>query len=208
MTSTSEDTGPSDALVRAAMASPKGTPKDKLDALRALCESLRDQELLIEDLEQRLEEAKALRQTLRVETIPDKMDECQVGAIDLLPRGNLPAVRVEVRPFVSANIAAKWEDDRRRAGFDYLDSCGAGDLIKTTIAIYFPREKRADALELQKKLREAKLDVEVNETVNNNTLSAWLREVIKKKGPPPAADLEKIGGHVGRVAEVAGVKKK
>lgn len=192
-------------LVAAVADSPPEKSEDKIAAVRALCEDLWALEAEMLDLEGRLEDVRARRHHLRVEVLPDKMDEIGVAAVELAARGNYPAVRVEVRPDVSANIAAEqspknprgWPEEKRRAAFDWLDANGQGDLIKTTITTFFPRERRADAVEVAKQIAALKLDVEVKEAVHSATLTSWLKERVKRGLATP---LDVIGGHVGRVA--------
>ena len=203
------DDQPPDDLLDAIDADPPAAPGDKLDQLRSLCEELRDVEYEIQDLTARIELAQARRTTLRAEVIPDKMDQCAVGAIDLLSRGNYPAARVEVKPEVYALIAAKWDDSRKKAAFDWLESDGSGDLIKTTLVANFPREQRKKAVEIMQTLIKIVPDLEIKESVHGQTLSAWLRERIKRPKKNSPVPLDVIGGFVGRVADVkvAGVKK-
>lgn len=173
---------------------------DRLVALRVACESLRDAEAEVTDLEERLKQAKARRLKISVDIIPDKMDEAGVVAVELAARGNHAAVRVEVKPFVAANIAVAWSDEKRREAFDWLDANKSGDLIKTVVEVAFHREDRERALQIATKLRELRLgEVTVSESVHSATLGSWLRERVKKKLATP---LDIIGGVVGRVAKV------
>lgn len=184
-------------------ASPPVRMPDKLDRLRALCEEFRDLEAEISDLEDRLKAARSAREQMRTAAIPEQMDVCGVAGIDLLPRGNFPAERVEVRPEVRASIAAAWTDEKKRAAYDYLDGVGSGDLIKTTVTIYFPRERRADAVKLAAELKPLRVQVDVDEAVHWSTLSKWLRERVAKG---LKTDFEAIGGYSGRTAKVTAMK--
>ncbi len=196
-----------DALLDAVDADPPAAPSDKVAALRASCEELRDVTAEIADLESRVEDARSRRHHLRTETIPDQMDLCGVGAMELVASGNYPAVRVEVKPEIAANIAAKWDDEKKQAAFAWLTADGSGDLIKTTITVRFPREQRARALEVLKGLTELKLDVELGESVHNQTLSAWLRARIKTPKKDAPVPLDVIGGYVGRAADIKSLAK-
>jgi hypothetical protein len=202
------DSAPSAALLAeiAADHAPQ-SPPDKLDALRAECERLRDDVMEIEDLTTRLETATARRQKRVAETIPGLMDEARVPSITLAAAGNLPSVTVSVRPYYRANIAADWEPEKRKVAFDWLDANGCGDLIKTSVSARFAREDRARALEVVAMLREAGVsDVEVDQAVAWATLTSWLKKRHEDSLPLPPLDV--IGGTVGRVAEIKPVKEK
>jgi len=191
-------------LLRAVAEEPRGAASDKLDQLRDECRRVRDDDAELADLEARLEEVKK-RRTMRLrETVPDLMDQCGVPAITVAAEGNLPAVEIAIRPHYSANIAASWPDDKRRAAFDWLDANGAGDLIKTTVEMFFPRDRRDVALEAVEQLRGLGHDVEVREAVASQTLTKWLSETHKAGGSLPP--LELIGGFVGRIAAIKVLK--
>lgn len=199
--------GPPDDLLAAIDADPPAAPGDRIAQLRASCEELREVAGEINDLERRLDDARARRAKLRTESIPDQMDMCGVGALDLLARGNWPAVRVEVRPEVRACVAASWDDARKRAALDWLDGDGSGDLIKTVLTVRFPREERVRALEVAAGLRQLRLSVDLEESVHAQTLSAWLRQRLRRPENNRPVPLDVIGGYAGRVAEIKPLDK-
>jgi len=185
-------------LAAAIAAAPPALAPDKLAVLRALCEEYCDLRAEIADLNVRLGAAKSRLDALRTKTLPEKMDEAGVSAIELAARGNRAAARVALRPFASANVAASWPEERRAAAFDYLAEVGAADLIKTTLTVEFNREDRERALEVARWLStDLKLSVAVASAVSSQTLSKWLRERVRRKLD---TKLDKIGGYVGRVA--------
>jgi hypothetical protein len=198
---------PSAALLAALDESPAREPSDKLDALRQECERLRDDDLEVADLEARLEAVKARRQKRLTETVPDLMDQVGVPEIVIAAAGNKPAARVSIEPYYKANIAADWEEDKRRAAFDWLDADGSGDLIKTVVTVGFPREDRSRALEVVAAIRKLGVDsIEVGEAVAWGTLTAWLKERHKANGKLPPLDV--LGATIGRVAKIKPVKEK
>ena len=98
---------------------------DKLDLLRELCKTFVEKELYRAELEEKLAVVKTDLHQLASEILPEKMDEAGVGAIELEARGNYPFARVELRPFIVANIAASWDPDKRRAAFERADMARA-----------------------------------------------------------------------------------
>lgn len=168
---------------------------DLLLRIKTQAQALRDKRYEIKNIEERLEAAKADVRTLQREVIPDLMAQAGIPSLTIEAEGNTPAYEIKMRPFARASIAAAWEPNRREAAFDWLDTHGAGDLIKTEIAILLPKEKRAEALELIQRLRTMNYEPQISESVHHGTLSKWLKEAIRQGHIVP---LDVIGGEVGR----------
>lgn len=193
---------PSDALLRAIERSQPD--EDRLETIRGMARRARDADLVVDDLARRLDEAKAERNKLLAEELPALMDGAHVSSIELAAEGNTPAVKVEIKPYCNANIAASWPEERRRAAFDWLDGNDYGDLIKTVVTIRLPREQRDKATRLLAGLKKQGFAAEVEEAVHSQTLSAWLRELFKTGATRPPLDL--IGASVGRTAVIKRLK--
>ena len=174
--------------------------EDALNALRKKLARVRDISLEIADLAQRIENLKAELNLLQNQELPKEMEDIGIDRLGLAAEGNLPAYDAELRSFYEANIKADWPQERRAAGFKYLDSTGNGDLIKTAVSVHLPRDERAKAKALIAQLKKSGFTVEVNESVHNQTLKAWLKEEVEKRHNIP--DLEKIGGHIGRIVRL------
>jgi hypothetical protein len=168
--------------------------------LKELAADARDTKLEIEDLTNRVTALKKKEQTLLQEEIPALMDECHVDKVGLPASGNAPAYDLNLVPFYSANIAAGWDEARRKEGFEYLESLGEGDLIKTVISVPFARENRSDAVAVASELQQRGLVTVVAENVHTQTLTAWLKRQVEDKGFMP--DLIKIGAQVGRTVKM------
>jgi hypothetical protein len=195
---------PSGELLAAIMATPENAlSQDKLDRVRAAAIAAREHEKIVQDLEQRLSDAKALLNRYLTVLLPDLMDEVGVPSIELEAQGNLPAVTVRINPHITAGIAASWPDDKKQLAYKWLDDHGYGDLIKTTITVSFPRDHRAQARDAIEKLKTLHLHPEVKEQVHTGTITSWLKEQIQDHKMPP---LDVIGGYVGRKATIKEVK--
>ncbi len=175
-------------------------PEDKLELLRNHAATHRDRMAEKKDLEARLKEVGAAIHELEFKTLPDLMDELGIPRVDLEAKGNLPAIKIEAKPYYRANIAADWPDDKRRAAFAWLAEHGSDDLIKTSVIVAFPRESRAKAIEFAEQLIRKGLFPEVKEAVPWGTLTAWLKEQIEKHNITPP--LETFGATVGRRAHI------
>lgn len=169
---------------------------DTLKRLSSKCEELRDVELEIKNLEERLSELNTRKYKIEREELPELMSEAGTDKVGIPASGNQPGYDLKLVPFYNANIAAKWEPDRRAAAFTYLETIGAGDLIKTEITIKLPRDQHDKAASLIKKLE--KFGPEVKESVHSATLTSWLKE---KSEAGDDVNLEIIGGQVGQIVK-------
>lgn len=175
--------------------------------LRALGEELTRVDAEVEDLAEQLREKIARRTEILTRDMVALMQEVGQDKIGMPEAG----VDLELHPFYSANIAADWESERREAGFRYLESVDAGDLIKNVVAFQFGRSQHNFVrvfLEAVRALEfEAGLVPEptVSMSVHAGTLTAWLREQTQAG---EVVDLEKIGGTVGQVVKIKKRKDK
>lgn len=152
------------------------------------------------ELEERLAKAKAEDRRLSMEVLPDLFDEAGVSQMTFDAAGNLPGLAIELKPFYSASISARWEPERRQEAYDWLEKHGHGSLIKTTIKVDFDKTDRKRANALMKELRKKKLAPEMASSVHASTLTSWLKAQVEKvKKVPP---LDTIGGFVGREVKI------
>ena len=208
--------------------SPTKSP-DALEALKNGAREARLIERNIEDLENQLSDAKAKLQRLYQNTLVGLMDAAEVDFIGIPASGNFQAKDFELKPFYSASIAASWPEEKREAAFAMLTKYKAEDLIKTELSIHFPggglsaakklmaaakkikviqtitktkKDRKTGKVKITK-LKVAKpVVVEISKAVPSGTLKAWLRELVEKRNIMlPSADLEKIGGSVGRIVK-------
>lgn len=218
--------GPSPELIKAMKEKPKKVSPQKLEKLQGLAEDVRALRARHNNGEVLLSALSAQIADLERNRIPDFMSEIGVPAITVEAKGDLPGFTLENRPFYQANISQKWEPIKIEQGFDYLKSIGHDDLIRTEVVFPFPRgipQKAVNQfLKLAKKIAVTWMAVEeiegkggkvkrkkvkkaleipaaeVDQRVNDKTLTAWLRKQVEEEQFFP--DLEKIGGFVGQQA--------
>lgn len=225
--------GPSDAVRAAIKAAPKKEAEpDKLDELRKLVRNARILAVEIGEKEEEVSRLKERYERARTDVIPTFMVENNIPSITLGAEGNYPPYECVAKPYYRANIAADWEPKRREEAFEYLESLGEGDLIKTSVTFYFSREESGMVAPFLKAVRKLKFLVDVvayvgkgkarrkikrrekvlvppavvERTVQWNTLSAWLRRKVEGEGVVPK--LEKIGGAMGTIADISEVEVK
>ena len=171
---------------------------DILTRIRETAGNARDLEKEITDLEERIKHKKQTLNTIYHHELPDLMFEAGVDEVGLPAEGNLPSMVAKLGPYYAANIAAGWGEEKRDAAFNWLDTNGHGDLIKTQVTISLPREARAQAAKLIKQLEA--YHPEVKQSVHPGTLTAWLREQVESGEDLPPLDV--IGGTVGQVVKL------
>lgn len=183
-----------------ATAKPPEPPADQLATLRNMVAETRDLEAKKADLEEGLKATNIALNTFYRQSLPDLFDAAGINQLTIEKEGNHPAIDAKASAYYKANIPADWPEPQRREAFDYLEANASGDLIKTTVTVFFPREKRDEALTFSRGLAAQGLAPVVGETVPWSTLTAWLKEQVEKHGWVP--DLEKIGGTVGRIVKL------
>lgn len=185
----------------AALAANKPAVADAtIKEIRDKCVIARDLQKEIDDLEERLSKKKNdLDEALR-QDIPDALDAAGTKAFTLVAEGNLPEIEVKVEAFYSASIAKSWDAAKKKAAFSYLESLGAGDLIKTIVSIPFKREERDEVQKLIDLVEDEGFETEVEESVHASTLKSWLKERTEKL--EEKTELDKIGGIIGRIAKL------
>jgi hypothetical protein len=173
--------------------------EEKLQEIRETLRLVRDTKHRLDDLGSVMSAERDNLTSMRYEVLPELFLTAGVDNIGLPEEGNNPAYDCKLKPFYQANIAASWDEERREAAFKYLESIGAGSLIKTNITIFIDRtdhKKRKLAIAALKKL---KLDHEIGLAVSHQTLTAFLKEQTEAG---VILDLNKIGGQIGQVVEL------
>lgn len=186
----------------AALAAEEVAPQDRLVLLRTKVARVRDLRAAVADMEERTKAANKELDDLRFRELPDLFQEVGVARLGLDPDGNLPAYDAELKDHFKANIVADWPPEQREAGFAVLEAHGAEDLIKNTIVVELGRGENVTAEDICRFLGERGIPFTQGRAVSWNTLTSWLKEQVKKYNRTfSAAELDAIGGRVGKVVE-------
>lgn len=178
----------------------EATP-DVLEKIRQHMRTARDHEARIRDLESVLNEEKKALQALKFVTLPEVFVKAGIDHLGLPLEGNNPPYDFSLRSFVHASIGADWDDERRKEAFTVLEKNGGKDLIKTEFVIFVPRELRAMVKKIQAALKPFKgIEVEKNESVAWNTLTAFIKEAIEKR--KLILPLDKLGATTGMIVDM------
>ena len=191
----------SNLLDKAASASPRANA-DKLNTVRDCARKMRDTQLEIADLEEKLSQANKRLQHLRFTELPDLFAEAGVTSVGLEAEGNMPAYEVQVRPYYYANIRADWPEEKREEAFQLLSDLGHESVIATEVAVRFDRGDYKKAMDLIGKLSgDLGLHPSLRQSVPWNTLTALLKSEFEA-GRGGAIPLDKLGATVGREARL------
>lgn len=177
---------------------------EQLRSVAAGARRLLEIERELEHTRIRLAELQETRRKLSQQELPALFDEVGTDRIGL-PDSELDVV---VEPYFYANISSSWEEEKRTAAFDHLESLGAGALVRYAVTVSFDRDEIALARDfiahVQRWNSLGNRTIETKRAVPWNSLTAWLREYITN---PPAINaapvaLDLLGATVGRVCKI------
>jgi hypothetical protein len=171
--------------------------EDLIEEIKRMAGVARGQEKAVSLLSLKLTEAKRQLDHTITRTLPELMDKAGIPSVTIDDGHGV--YTVSVRTSYNANIAATWDNERRKAAFDWLDNNGHGSLIKTEVVTNFPRDERDEVANFIGYLDREGHSYLKREGVHAGTLSSWLREMITSGHTPP---LDVIGGYVERVAKI------
>lgn len=169
----------------------------KLNAASAALAKLRDKEMEVAGLQERIEKLGEEIREIKEKTLVDVFDDAGITALKLPPEGNVPPFEVEIADYYKANI----KEENKPKAFAYLEKRGQGDLIKAAFTIEFGLGESAKTDRFKRSLDKAGIDYSLKQGVPWTTLTAWFKQEHKKKPLTPKV-LELLGATVGRVAKV------
>lgn len=181
-----------------AEASNRPLPSEEgISRLREMGFDLFSLEQKINKTQSELDTLKAQHWAIVSQKMPDLFHE--VGVDNL----GIPELNIDItlKPFYAASIPK----DKAAEAHDWLEKNNAGDLIKNTVTVAFPREDAAKAGQLATFLRNRGLEPTMAKSVHHMTLTAWLKEQVTKGVPGIPFDL--LGATVGQVAKIKERKK-
>lgn len=183
-------------------AAPSG---DRLQRARDMVRDLRDREMVVAALEERLTAAKVEIKEIKERTIPDFFDEVGVPKLGLDAEGNVPAYEIKIADRYHANIPYESEAQ----AFAYLHKVGAADLIKTTFTIAFGLGEAKASERFARSLDKAGIPYSAKRGVPWNSLTSWFTEEYNRsKKPFTTKVMAMLGATVGRIVKVVKQKEK
>lgn len=171
---------------------------EQLNLLRVKVNEARAKASEIATVESHLSELNKEYQTLTVAAIPALMASAGVDEFKMDD-----GTKVTIKDFINGSLPK--DIDERREALHWLQSVGAGDIIKEQIEMAFGRGSRKVAEQVKKALKKLSIDFNAAEGVHPQTLYAFVRERMRDGEPVP---FEKLGLHAGRVAKIETPKDK
>lgn len=146
---------------------------DRLAQLSSLASVAVTQQREIDDLEEKLKQAKQRLAGVVEKDIPTLMDEIEMAEY-VLSSGERITVHDELRTSISAA--------NNDAAMDWLDEAGDGGMIKRTLTISFNRDETAWANKFEADLRRRKKPVRVERKlkVEPPTLKAYIKGALEQ----------------------------
>lgn len=171
--------------------------QDALARMRAAAEAFVEQKKYVDELTEKLKEAKATYQEMEQDTLPSLMLELGFTEMKLLDGTSIQ---------IQDEIACSITEAMRPAALAWLTENGFDGLIKTAISIPFVKEDREEATELARELFDRYGgDVELKEVVHPATLKSFVKEQLAAANPLP---MDLFGVHPYKIAKIEMRKKK
>ena len=165
-----------------------------LKSIAEIARAARNQEDLVNKLEDQLKTAKRELLRLTDEDLPAMLQELGLSSFEL-DDGS----KVTVRPTYGAHIKA----ENRETAFDWLRQNGFDDIIKNTVSCNFGRGEDREASEFIDYAQGLGYAAEQKTEVHPSTLKAWVKERVETGETFP---MELFGAYVGQRANI--VRKK
>ncbi len=162
--------------------------------LEGLAQEQLDAEKLVETMELRLKEAKAVLKFVSEKKLPELVDEAQLGESKIVtPNG----IEIKVGEVIRGNIKKENEEE----AFAWLEENGDGALIKRTFIIEFNKSEEAWAAKFQRDCaqRKRKLTLKRTKGVHTGTLKSFVGKALNDGVKIP---MDLLGVFRQRVAKV------
>ena len=143
--------------------------------VRKKASELRDLHLLKTDLLEQLKRIDSTIAKIERSELPDLFSNAGISSITVAADGNRASFVAERSTVYSAKIP----DDKRQEAFQWMESHGFGDLIKSNINITFGMQEHERRLETLKLLNSAKIDYYTNESIHHQTLKAFVKHELQ-----------------------------
>ena len=145
-------------------------PKDKLERVIAMCQTLEERKEKVKEAEGALKKAKADLAAIELGSLPALFEELGLPFLGL-PSGATVAIESDVKTKIPAA--------KHGAAMAWLIKRDFGGLIKTAVSVSFGRGEREDATEAIQVMSEAGLEPELKEEVHHSTLESFVKERLE-----------------------------
>lgn len=179
----------------------------KMERLQKMGARLVEIDRLISDHEDSAKKLKEEKNEIASRLMVDLMLEMNVDHLGMADSG----VDLVLSPYYHASISKDLPEEERQAAFDYLETIGGGDLVKTVLSVSAGRGTLEKMRHLQQRVTqilaelELEASVDADQNVAWNSLTAFVRERIEAGD---VVDAKRIGGAtIGSVVKIVKRKK-
>ncbi len=152
-----------------------------LTVIRQKAVELRDEYLHKAELAEQLMATNQKITNIERQDLPDMFTKAGISRVDVEATGNHPAFVAERGTVFTAKIP----DDKRQDAFQWFESVGQGDLVKSVINIIFGMQEHEKRLKVMKLLSDNGIEFYNNESVHHSTLKAFVKREIQAGRPVP-----------------------
>jgi hypothetical protein len=153
-----------------------------LKIIRQKAIELRDLYLQKTDMENSLNNMNHQITHIERHELIDLLNEAGVSSVTIEPDGNHPGFVAERNTVYTAKIP----DEKRMGAFEWMESQGHGDLIKSVINIIFGMQEHEKRLEVMKLLSDHGIEYYTNESIHHQTLKAFVKRELQAGHVLPA----------------------
>jgi hypothetical protein len=166
---------------------------EELAAISALAKLQHEAALSVAACEDRLKDAKDLLRQIAEVDLPEAMLAC--GVKQFVTDDNL---EIKLKPDVTVGISVA----NRDSAMEWLVEHGFGGLIKSDLSIHFDREELESAKELANTLAQQGLEPELSQSINHQSLKAFVKERMADAEAAEPFPLDLFGARPYNVAVV------
>jgi hypothetical protein len=112
----------------------------------------------------------------------DLFNDAGVSSVTVDPDGNHPGFVADRNTVYTAKIP----DEKRMAAFQWMESNGHGDLVKSVINIIFGMQEHEKRLAVMKLLSDHGIEFYANESIHHATLKAFVKREVQAGRVLPA----------------------
>ena len=147
-----------------------------LTTIRRKAVELRDTYLEKTELEEKVKKLDSKITDIERKDLPDMFAKAKISSVTVEADGNHPAFIAERDTVYTAKIP----DDKRQQAFQWFESQGHGDLIKSVIAIIFGMQEHERRLEVMEILNKHNIKYHFeSETIHHMTLKGFVKKQLK-----------------------------
>jgi len=146
-----------------------------LTTVRKKAVELRDAYYEKQHLEERVKNLETRIKGIERRDLPDLFSKAKISSVTVEADGNHPAFIAERDTVYGAKIP----EEKRQKAFQWFESQGHGDLVKSVIQIVFGMQEHEERLRVMELLNKHNIEYWNNESIHAMTLKAFVKRELK-----------------------------